>query len=101
MRGAVAYARGEPDAGNVAVKESLLDAHLLRQFPGRTLDELDQMDWARYLRAIEIDRIVAIEARRQQFLDGHIAPDAMTPDDWLVIQEHDQLMQQHTTRIDD
>jgi hypothetical protein len=79
----------------------LLDAHLLRQFPGRTLDELDQMDWARYLRAIETDRIVAIEQRRQQFLSGSIAPDAMTAEDWDVIQEHDRIMKQHTTRIDD
>ena len=78
----------------------MLDAHLLREFPGRTLDELDRMDWPRYIRAKEVERVAAIEARRKQFLSGDLAPNALTADEWDAISEHDALMKQYTTRIE-
>lgn len=77
-----------------------MDAYLLRIFPGRTLDEIDRMDWPRYLRAMEVNRVMAIEDRRAQFLAGKIDPHALTPDEWAAITEHDNLLMQHTTRID-
>lgn len=78
----------------------MLDAHLLREFPGRTLDELDRMDWPRYIRAKEVERVAAIEARRKQFLAGDLAANALTADEWDTISEHDALMKQYTTRIE-
>lgn len=78
----------------------MIDAFLLRQFPGRTLDELDGMDWPRYVRAKEVERVTAIEDRRRQFLAGDLAANSITDDEWDAITEHDELMQQYTTRID-
>lgn len=98
MRAIVASIR-EPGADN-AVTDALLDAHLLRMFPGRTLEELDQMDWPRYLRAMEVNRVAAIEDRRRQFLAGDLDPTSLTADDWAAIAEHDRLMAQETTRIE-
>ena len=67
-----------------------MDAWLLRRFPNRTLDELDRMDWPRYLRALEAEKIEAVEDRRALFLTKKIDADAMTPDDWQAIQKHDE-----------
>ena len=63
---------------------------MLRRFPGRTLDELDQMDLPRYLRAIDAENIEAVEERRRLMLAGKIGKDGMTPDDWAAIRQHDE-----------
>jgi len=63
---------------------------MLRRFPGRTLDELDRMDWPRYLRAIDAENIEAVEERRRLMLAGKIGKDGMTPDDWAAIRQHDE-----------
>jgi len=63
---------------------------LLRQFPGRFLDEIDtQMDWPRYLRALAAQRIAGIEARR---VNGIADPEKLTAEDREAIQEHDELL---------
>ena len=100
MRSLVASIRDPGGAGSGAVTDALLDAYLLRMFPGRTLEELDHMDWPRYLRAIEVNRVTAIEDRRRQFLAGDLDPTSLTAEDWAAIAEHDALMKQHTTRIE-
>ena len=100
MRALVATIRGESSADDVGANDALIDAHLLRVFQGRTLDELDMMDWPRYIRAKEVERVTAIEARRTQFLAGNLAANAIAADEWDAITEHDELMKTYTTRID-
>jgi hypothetical protein len=63
---------------------------LLRQFPGRTLDELDQMDLYRYLRARAAANIERVETLRQRQIDGKDVE--LDEDDWRMILEHDALM---------
>ena len=70
----------------------VFDFILLDRFPGRTLEELDQMDTGRYLRALEAKEMVRIERRRQAFLDGALSAGDIAPDDWQAIREHDQLV---------
>lgn len=67
---------------------------LLRKFPGRTLDELDRMDWMRYQRAMEAQRILDIEAKRAAFTSGDL--ESLTVDEWLVVQENDRLLEEYT-----
>ena len=67
-----------------------MDAWLLRKFPSRTLDELDEMDWPRYLRAMQAEKIEAIEERRKLFMANKIQPDELTADEWEAIREHDR-----------
>lgn len=99
MRALVAAIR-EPTGADADVTEAMLDAHLLRMFPGRTLEELDRMDWPRYLRAVEVTRVMAIEDKARQFVAGELDPSALSPEEWAAIAEHDELMKQHTTRIE-
>ena len=54
------------------------------------MDELDSMDWGRYLRAMEAGRIAEIEAKRDAQIAGHAKP---TPDEWEQIREHDALLE--------
>ena len=79
--------RPEPDS-------SLIDAMLLRKFPGRTLDELDRMDWMRYQRAMEAQRILDIEGKRAAFTSGNL--ESLSADEWLVVQENDRLLEEYT-----
>jgi hypothetical protein len=41
-----------------------MDAWLLKRFPGRLLEEIDEMDWLRYSRALEAQYIDDIEDLR-------------------------------------
>ena len=62
----------------------MIDAWLLRRFPGRTLEELDQMDWGRLNRALEAGRIERLEELRSI---GTNDPSKVDPDDWAAIAE--------------
>jgi hypothetical protein len=64
----------------------------MQRFPGRTLEELEGVDWLRLQRALEVGRIVDVEARRKLNLDGKLAADAIPPHEWRMIAEHDRLM---------
>lgn len=70
-----------------------LDYWLLQRFPGRTLEELDAIDWPRLQRAVELERIVTVEQRRKQWVDGHLKEDSITPDEWRQIRQHDDLLE--------
>jgi len=86
----VATCRGER---RTDIADPLIDAWLLRNFPGRTLDELDRMDWGRYMRAIEAAQIELIEKRRAALLSGKATE--LTPDEGEAILEHDRLMREY------
>ena len=67
---------------------------LLRKFPGRTLDELDRMDWMRYQRAMEAQRILDIEGKRAAFTSGD--RESLSTDEWAVVLENDRLLEEYT-----
>lgn len=73
--------------------DELVDAWLLKAFPGRFLEEIDTtMDWHRYLRSIEAERAEQIEARRILYLAGKIKATDISDDEWLVIDAHDAMV---------
>lgn len=63
----------------------------MQRFPGRTLEELDGMDWLRLRRAMEIGRIVDVEAKHALYLDGKLQADAIKPTEWRMIERHNEL----------
>jgi hypothetical protein len=70
-----------------------LDYWLLQRFPGRTLEELDGVDWLRLQRAEQVGRIVDIEQRlRAWHKSKDRKPDAFTPAEWRMINRHDKLV---------
>jgi hypothetical protein len=75
----------------VAENEAYIDWWLLEKFPGRTLEELDGVDWLRLQRAMEVDRIVEAEQRRLAYIEsgGEGEPDA---DDLRMWEHHDRLL---------
>jgi len=85
----VAIAR---DKGDGEFPESLIDAYLLQQFPGKTLDELDQMDWARYNRALRARYITDIEDTVRLFKSQKIKAKNISAKKWEQIRLHDELM---------
>ena len=72
------------------LSDAQVDAWLLQRFPGRTLDELDRMDWGRYLRAMEAGSISDLEARRDAQVAGHAS---LTDDEWERVREHDAMLE--------
>jgi len=62
---------------------------LLEHFPGRFLDEIDGMDWGRYMRAMKARRVERTETQRRIAIDD---PDKMTAELARLILEHDELV---------
>jgi hypothetical protein len=63
---------------------------LLNLFPGRTLEELDQMDLNRLYRAKIVGRMQAVEARRRLFLAGKLRGGDLDQADWKLILQMDE-----------
>jgi hypothetical protein len=59
-------------------------------FPGRTLEELDQMDLNRLYRARVAARMQAVEMRRKRFLAGKLKPTELDEDEWALIVRMDE-----------
>lgn len=71
----------------------MIDAMLLQRFPGKTLEELDQVNWPRLMRAMaasETERIEDLIALQRK---GSATP---TQREWRAIEHHDALWR--TTR---
>lgn len=50
------------------------------------------MDLPRYWRTLEVARIRRIEDLRTQYVNGKIGGQALAPDDWAAIIEHDRIL---------
>lgn len=65
---------------------------MLDRFPGRTLEELDQMDIGRWMRSLAAKQTLATERKRTAWLRGVFKTEDITPDEWQAIQEHDAMV---------
>lgn len=63
-----------------------MDAWLLREFPGRTLEELDSIDFGRLWRALGCRALLKAEDARELHLQGKYEP---TPEEWRAILRND------------
>jgi hypothetical protein len=52
------------------------------------LEELDCINWGRFMRAIGAERIETIENRRRLYLAKKVKD--LTPDEWAAIGQHDK-----------
>lgn len=69
----------------------MLDAWLLQQFPGKTLEELDQIDFPRLWRALKAKEVDRLEEQLPQFQEGNWKPTAA---EWRKILQHDAWWEQ-------
>jgi hypothetical protein len=65
------------------------DAYVLQRFPGKTLEDLDAMDWGRYLRAQHVRYIDQIEDVRELYFQGKHKP---TAEEATAMLRHDRLL---------
>jgi hypothetical protein len=72
--------------------QALFDARLMARFPGRTLEELDGMDYGRVLKAFQAGHIEGVETRRALWVQQKAQ---LTDDDWAAIREHDDWLAAH------
>ena len=63
----------------------------MQKFPGRTLEELDGIDWLRLQRALEVGRIVELEGKNTLVTEGKLPTDSLTPREWRQIQRHNAI----------
>ncbi len=66
----------------------LLDAWLMRQFPNRTLEELDNLDFGRLWRVLACQAVLRAEDVRDLQMQGKYEP---TPAEWRMIRRNDRL----------
>ena len=71
---------------------AVLDAWLLEKFPGKTLEELDSIDFARYWRAMAVQRVQMIERLRDLQQQDKYTP---TASEWTQILRHDRCMDEN------
>jgi hypothetical protein len=64
---------------------------MLRQFPGRMLEELDDMDWLRFRRAQDAQRVIDIEDMREAYTNGKLKE--IDKDMLAEFIEHDRLIE--------
>lgn len=72
--------------------QALVDAWLLKRFPGRTLEDLDSMDWGRLSRALMAAEVDRIEEMLPLVHAGKWKP---TADEWRMIRKNDALAGDH------
>ena len=84
--------RGLAEAQFIAQNREWLDYWLMQRFPGKTLEELDAIDWPRLMRAIEVEQIVGIESKRKQFLDGDLKRKYLKAWELQRFEQHDDLL---------
>lgn len=54
------------------------------------MEELDDIDWLRLQRAVEVERVVQVEQRRKAYLAKQVK--ALDADEWRAIERHDELV---------
>jgi len=69
-----------------------MDAMLLKRFPGRTLEELDGIDWGRHQRAFEAQYRMDVEELRSKALEGNASAKDLPASVWDAVREHDALV---------
>lgn len=67
------------------------------QFPGRTLDELDDMDLLRYLRAMEARNIDTLEETAYQVQTGKKKGSEVSKEEWDKIREYQKIWEAFVT----
>ncbi len=88
---AIEQAIAEGDAGHPL--DILRDAQLLRVFRySKSLEEIDQMDYGRLCRALEVNRLTELEGRRQVVISGRAKPDTIAPAEWAEIDQWDRIL---------
>ena len=88
---AIEQAVTEGNAGHPL--DILRDAQLLRIFHyAKSLEEIDQMDYGRLSRALEVNRLAELESRRQVVIAGKAKPDTITTAEWAEIDEWDRTL---------
>lgn len=74
------------------IPAAVLDGILLDRFPGRTLEELDQMDVGRWMRSLQAKTMLATERKRGAWLGAVLKTEDLTREEWEAIAEHDRLV---------
>jgi hypothetical protein len=75
----------------IAQNREYLDWWLMQKFPGRTLEELDDVDWLRLQRAMEVGRLVDIEQRHGLIAEGKLKPEAFNAREWAQVRRNTAL----------
>ena len=71
--------------------DALIDAWLLKHFPGKTLEELDKMDWPRFMRAMEASGMCDLELKKEALAKGFLKSNSITRREFEKMKENDDL----------
>ena len=91
--------RGIAEALFLKQNAEFVDWWLLQKFPGRTLEELDSIDWLRLQRAMEVDDVVRVEERNRQYHAKELKK--LTPREVARVHRHNLLLAEYFGDDDD
>lgn len=80
--------------------DALVDAWLLERFPGKTLEELDNMNWTRFMRAMEAQEICDIESKKSALTKGLIKGSSVTRRDLARMKRNDDVYKAYEARLE-
>ncbi len=69
--------------------DAAVDHWLMRLFPGKTLEELDGINWPRLMRAVNAGEVLRVEDVRESQIRHKTTP---SHEDWAAILRHDELV---------
>lgn len=70
-------------------------------FPGRTLEELEAMNWPRLQRALAVREIKRLETLRIMHAQGGLKSSQIGPDDWAALGRHEEIMERYVEQHDE
>ena len=73
----------------------MIDAWLLKRFPGRTLEELDSIDWFRFMRALEAEKIERVEEKLELMTSKKLKAKDVSAADHKALIRHDELLAEY------
>lgn len=74
---------------------SLFDSWLLSNFPGRTLEELDNMNVLRYMRAMDARGLESVERLRADILESKKKSTDVPKEEYEAIEVNDKLWEEY------
>lgn len=74
---------------------SLFDSWMLQHFPGRTLEELDNIDILRFMRAMEARALESTERLSTKIAENKTKATEIEPEDMKKILENNELWESY------
>lgn len=76
------------------MSDALFDSYMLQNFPGKTLEEIDQIDILRFFRAMDARSVENIETQRRSQIKGKVKASEISKEIIEKFTVHDKMFKE-------